>query len=183
MPPAESTITKLAKAVSKFKSTTFPSHFGAGPEITLLENLAPYASFPFNYIYSNLWLFGFFINHALSADIMGNSLIRTTTALTMFKSGIKDNVLPQDAMALINHRIHPLETVESALEFDRKMVNDDSIKLSIYKNVSFESHPISPYDENSFGYNVIRKSVEQLFENTLVVPGKLLIAKTFFINL
>lgn len=50
MPPKESTITKLAKVVSKFHSTTFPSKFGSGPEIKILETLASYANFPFNYV-------------------------------------------------------------------------------------------------------------------------------------
>lgn len=119
-------------------------------------------------IYSNSWLFGYFINHFLSNHKMGNSLIRTTSAVTMFHSGIKDNVLPSEATALINHRIHPLDSIETVLEYDRTLINDESVKISIYKNVSFESHPISRFDEDSFGYNTIRKSIEQIFDNTLV---------------
>lgn len=177
MPPKESTITKLARAVSKFHSTTFPSKFGNGPEVRLLETLASHADFPFNYIYSNLWLFGPFIDHFLSNHKMGNSLIRTTSAVTMIHGGMKDNVLPSEATALVNHRTHPLDSIESAIEFDRQVINDDSISISIYKNVTFESHPISPFDEDSFGFNAIRKSIEQIFDDTLVVPG-IMVAST-----
>lgn len=90
MPPFESAITKLAAAVSKFKATTFPSNFGRGPEVGLFETVASYADFPFNYIYSNLWLFGYFINIFYSNHKMGNSVIRTTSAVTMFNGGLKE---------------------------------------------------------------------------------------------
>jgi carboxypeptidase PM20D1 len=40
------------------------------------------------------------------------TLVRTTTAVTVFHSGIKSNVLPGEAYALVNHRIHPNDTIQ-----------------------------------------------------------------------
>ena len=34
-------------------------------------------------------------------------LLRTTTAITEFHGGIKDNVMTLEAGAVVNHRIHP----------------------------------------------------------------------------
>jgi hypothetical protein len=39
-----------------------------------------------------------------------NAMQRTTTAFTIFKSGVKDNVDPPHAEFVINHRIHSSQT-------------------------------------------------------------------------
>ena len=48
-----------------------------------------------------------FLNRGLT-----KSLIRTTTAVTMFHGGVKVNVIPPSAWAIVNHRIHTKQTVE-----------------------------------------------------------------------
>ena len=40
------------------------------------------------------------------------SLVRTTTAVTMFRGGVKTNVIPPSAWATVNHRIHPMQTID-----------------------------------------------------------------------
>ena len=46
--------------------------------------------------------------------------MRTTTALTVFKAGAKDNVLPANAAAFVNHRIHPNDSVDAVRARGRK---------------------------------------------------------------
>jgi carboxypeptidase PM20D1 len=45
----------------------------------------------------------------------GNALIRTTTAPTIFNSGVKDNIIPQRAYATVNFRILPETTIAEVL--------------------------------------------------------------------
>lgn len=78
--------------------------------------------------------------------------------------------MPSEATAVINHRIHPMQTVSDVLEYDRKLINDERIELKI-KGDYIEPHPISPYGSDSFGYETIRKSIQQVFDNTVVIPA------------
>jgi carboxypeptidase PM20D1 len=72
-------------------------------------------------IVSNLWLFGSVFTHTLASDPTTAPMVRTTTAVTVVSGGLADNVMPTTATALVNHRIHPLDTVESVVEHDRKV--------------------------------------------------------------
>eukprot|EP00979_Chaetoceros_neogracilis_P014439 scaffold4640_cov283-Chaetoceros_neogracile.AAC.16 len=47
------------------------------------------------------------------------SSIRTTTAVTKIYGGKKMNALPSEVKAYINHRVHPKDTFESILEYDK----------------------------------------------------------------
>lgn len=117
---------------------------------------------------------------------MPNALIRTTSAVTVIQGGMKENVIPSEVTALINHRIHPSDTIHSVMETDRRIIDDDSIEMSqIDGHVGFEPHPVSPFDKESFGYNVIGRSVRENFEDTIIVPG-IMVASTdtkWYLNL
>lgn len=89
LPPRETAIVKLARAVSKLHANSHPNQFGQGPERDMVEAMAPYASLPYRILYSNLWLFSPLVARLLEADKLMNSFIRTTTAVTIFQSGIK----------------------------------------------------------------------------------------------
>ncbi|CAG2178566.1 unnamed protein product, partial [Oppiella nova] len=82
-------------------------------------------------------------------------------------------VLPSSATAYVNHRIHVKQTVDEVLDFDRRLISDDRIELAI-EGVPIHPHPISPYDDNAFGYQIIRRSIRQVFNDTVVVPGIML---------
>ena len=70
-------------------------------------------------ILSNLWLLSGAVSAVLAGSYETDAIQRTTTAVTMFNAGFKENVLPSLAQATVNHRIHPTETVEDVLEHDR----------------------------------------------------------------
>lgn len=89
VPPKETAIVKLARAVSKMNANCHPNQFGDGPERDMIQALAPYASLPYRMLYTNLWLFSPLVARLLEADKLMNSFIRTTTAVTIFTSGIK----------------------------------------------------------------------------------------------
>jgi carboxypeptidase PM20D1 len=69
---------------------------------------------------SNIWLFSPLLLRVFSSVAATASIVRTTTAITVFKSnGNKSNVLPSEAYALINHRIHPKDNIAKVLaKFD-----------------------------------------------------------------
>ena len=63
------------------------------------------------------------------------ALVRTSTALTIFRSGYKFNVCPEKATATVNHRIHPSDTVENVVEYDRKIIDDPRVKIEISRSL------------------------------------------------
>lgn len=74
------------------------------------------------------------------------------------------------------------QTVKEVIEFDRQLINDDNIEIEA-QTPYHEAHPISPHDDDSFGYQSIRKSVYEVFENIVVIPGIMLATtdtKSFF---
>lgn len=89
VPPPETAIVKMARAVSKLNAYAHENQFGRGPERDMIESLAPYSTFPYRVLYANLWLFRPLVAYLLEANKLMNSFIRTSTAVTIFKSGIK----------------------------------------------------------------------------------------------
>ncbi|KAG8196824.1 hypothetical protein JTE90_027538 [Oedothorax gibbosus] len=173
MPRKETAIVILAKALSKLEGNVFPSMFGSGPEIAMLEEMAycP-VPFPFKVVIGNMWLFKPIIPFFLTSPAM-SAIHRTTTAVTVVSGGNKVNVLPSSASASVNLRVHPAQTIQEAMDFVIKIVNDERVKVT--KTVYTDPHPISPFD--TFGYSQIKKSIMQIYNNTCVVPN-LLIANT-----
>ena len=108
---------------------------------------------------------------------MSNGLVRTTSAVTVIEGGVKENVIPSSASAIINHRIHPVDTIDSVINYDRSLIASDAIEIQIEKLTAFEPHPISPHDGASFGYNTIKKAIYTVFNDTIVVPG-IMVAST-----
>ncbi|XP_013779433.1 N-fatty-acyl-amino acid synthase/hydrolase PM20D1-like [Limulus polyphemus] len=174
-PPPETAIVVLAKALSKLEGSCHPSMFGKGPERTMLEALAPYASFPFKVVYSNIWFFSPLLSWFLSLKPHSNALLRTTTSVTMVSGGVKLNVIPTSASAVVNHRIHPAQTVAEVLEYDQNLIDDQRVEIEVLD--ATEPHPVSPHGDDVFGFQTLRKSIYQIFPGSAVAPT-MLIANT-----
>ncbi len=52
------------------------------------------------------------------------------------------------------------------IEADRKIVNDDRIKIKVVGE-PIEAHPVSPYDDDAIGYQTIRKSLVKFTQELL----------------
>jgi len=172
-PPRESTIGILANAVAKLEEEPSPARFMSGPEYDTFAYLAPHASFLYKMILSNLWLLSGAVSSVLSSSYETDAIQRTTTAVTMFNAGFKENVMPSSAEATVNHRIHPTETVEDVLEHDREVIDDSRVKISKSEN-SFNPPPISPYANDIMAFQVIANAALQVFPEGHIAPGTLI---------
>ncbi|XP_007951532.1 N-fatty-acyl-amino acid synthase/hydrolase PM20D1 [Orycteropus afer afer] len=169
-PPKETSIGILAAAVSRLEQTPLPNMFGEGPLKTSLELLANEFSFPANIILSNLWLFRPLVKRLMERNYITNALVRTTTALTMFNAGVKVNVIPPMAKAIVNFRIHPAQTVQEVLELVKNIVADDRIQYHVLS--AFDPLPVSPSDNQALGYQLLRQTIQSVFpEINIVTPG------------
>ncbi|KAK1329388.1 hypothetical protein QTO34_011572 [Cnephaeus nilssonii] len=169
-PPKETSIGILAAAVSRLEQTPMPNMFGSGPLKMTLQQLANEFSFPANVIFNNLWLFWPLVSRLMERDDITNALVRTTTAVTMFNAGIKVNVIPPVAQATVNFRIHPAQTVQEVLKLAKDIVVDDRVQFHVLE--AFEPLPVSPFDDQALGYQLIRQTIQSVFpEINIVAPG------------
>lgn len=42
---------------------------------------------------------------------------------------LQENVVPASAWALVNHRVHPGQSLDEVVQYDRQVINDPSIKV------------------------------------------------------
>lgn len=175
MPPQRTAISKLANVVGRFHSNMLPSFLGRGVEREMFEIFAAHSTWPMKFVYANFWLFKPILGYVFSQNPTLNALIRTTTAVTMIDGGTKENVLPDSAYAIINHRLHQAQTIEEVIEYDRKLINDPTVDLRL-NSPATPADPVSPYCDSCYGYQLIKQSLLQIYPGTVVVPSIFLAA-------
>ncbi|RZK44375.1 MAG: M20/M25/M40 family metallo-hydrolase, partial [Hymenobacter sp.] len=130
MPPALTSVGRVAAAVARLEAAPFPARLDGGVS-GLLTYLAPAVPFGKRVVFANQWLFGFLIRKSLAATPSGNAALRTTTAPTMLRGGDKDNVLPIGATATVNFRLLPGDSVGQVLRRVREVVADSLVRLRV----------------------------------------------------
>ena len=60
-----------------------------------------------------------------------NALLRTTVAFTQMQGSSAPNVIPPEASMVSNIRLNPEDTVESATEYIRRVIGDESVTLEV----------------------------------------------------
>ncbi|CAG0884080.1 unnamed protein product [Cyprideis torosa] len=185
MPAKETAIGTLSKAIGRLEDQPQPSQFVRdSPEYSMIEALAEHVSFGYRLVYTNLWLF-----RPIVAMIMGGTpstaaTMRTTSVTTMFHAGVKVNLVPSSASAMLNHRIHPMQSLDSVLAYDRQVIADERITLNV---TSYSApHYISPYGEDVWAYRALSKSILEVFPSVATVVPATLVGNTdtkWYLNL
>jgi carboxypeptidase PM20D1 len=104
------------------------------------------------------------------------AMLRTTTAATIVRGGVKTNVLPIDAQATINFRIRPGETIASVTERVRQVIADTGVKIEA---VGFKTDPSPVSDAKGAGFKAMEKSLREIYPDPkLVVSPYLVIGGT-----
>ena len=120
----------LAKACTKVEGKPFKSHI-TKPVGEMFDTLGRHSNFLYRMIFANMWCFGWVID--LLGKMQGgdiNALIRTTVAFTQMSGSSASNVIPPEATMVSNLRLNPEDTMESALEYIKGVVDDDKVELT-----------------------------------------------------
>ncbi|EDQ90624.1 uncharacterized protein MONBRDRAFT_950, partial [Monosiga brevicollis MX1] len=171
-PPQEQAIGILAQGLAKLHQHRHPASLS--PAVTdMFDHLITEMSFERRLVMANRWLLQPVLQWVLSRSPNTDTLLRTTTALTMLNAGIKANVLPNRATATINHRIIVGDTIEAVIARDKAIVNDERIKFTVAdgNEPSFVSSCDVP------GFKMIERSIRQTWPDYAVSPG-LMVAGT-----
>lgn len=167
MPPNQSAIGILSSAIHHLQEKPFPARLD-GPSMQLFEFVGPEMSFGMKFLIANQWLFSPLIKGVLEKTNAGNAAIRTTIAPTIFHAGTKENVLPQKAMAKVNFRIYPDDTIKKVVERVKKIVNDPRVHIRLLGQGANEASAVS--DIHSEGFKLIQRTVSQIFPDTIIAP-------------
>ena len=170
MPPKTTAVSIIAKAVNQLVENPFPSRFDGVVE-SMFEALAPEVSFSKQLIFANLWLTKPLVKNDIASKPTTNAAIRTTMAPTMLSGSTKENVLPQSASAVINFRILPGETTTSVIKRVETIINDSRVTV---RPLNILSEPSKISDSNSASFDLLRRTVREVFPNTIVAPSLLM---------
>ena len=132
MPPAETAVTTLARAVLAITENPFPMEM-RGPGAAMVESLATHKGGTTKMAVANQWLFAPLLKRQLGASPSSAAAFHTTIAPTMLEGSPKENVLPQSATALINYRIAPWNRSADVMAAAKAAVGDAPVEFSWVK--------------------------------------------------
>ena len=142
-----------------------------GPVNDFIRFVGPEMPFYAKAVFANKWLFKGIILNIYTKSGSGNALVRTTTAPTIIQAGIKDNIIPIKAEAVINFRILPGEKSGDVLQHLKKTISDDRVKISVLNWIN-EPAPVSPV--NTHGFDVLQTTIGQVYPEAIVAPTLML---------
>ncbi|HYD87047.1 MAG TPA: M20 family peptidase [Vitreimonas sp.] len=124
MPPSETAVSLVAEAVDRIHAMPIERKLEGGPALGMMRALAPELSFTNRMAVANEWLFGPLLRQRMAGDPAAQALLGTTIAPTMIDGGVRPNVLPGEATAMINFRVHPRDDAAGLLRRARQAVSD-----------------------------------------------------------
>ncbi len=172
-PPPRTSIGILSSAIAKIERAPFPSRF-EGPTGQMFDFIGPEMSWPKKLIFANRWLFDPIVRRELTKSPLTDATIRTTQAATIFEAGVKENILPTKARAVVNFRILPGDTIDGVVDRVRKVVDSPEIRITPLP-IRVEPSPVS--DAESAAFKTLHRTIREVMPGVLVAPS-LLVAAT-----
>ena len=156
----------LSRACTKVEAKPFKSHV-TKPVKEMFDTLGRHSSFLYRMIFANMWCFGWVI------DLLGkkqggdiNALMRTTVAFTQMSGSSASNVIPPEATMVSNLRLNPEDTMDSALEYLRDVVDDGTVALTALRG--YNPSRISTTDCE--GYDRVVNAIASTWNGCIPTP-------------
>lgn len=109
----------------------------------MLERAADRAPLVRRVALRNLWLFGPLVERTISASAAGAASLRDTWAVTVLRAGLKDNVIPRRAEALVNLRLLPGSSRAEVLADLRRVLDEPRVRVEVLSDL--RDTPVAPY--------------------------------------
>ena len=156
----------LSAACCNVENKPFKSHI-TKPVALMFDTLGRHSTFAYRMIFANLWCFRPVLDMlAKKSGGEMNALMRTTVAFTQMRGSSASNVIPPSAEMVSNIRLNPEDIVESAVEYIRKVVNDENVKISVIHGT--EPSRISTTECD--GWNKVVNAVSGTWQGCIVSP-------------
>lgn len=165
-PPPHTLVGILAQVIVNIEKRAFKSHL-TPPVKELFNSLGRHSSFGYKIIFANLWCFKPLLD--LMVRKMGgelNALMRTTCAVNKMEGSKAFNVMPPKATAGLNLRLLSTDSIENAVEYLKKVINNDRINLTV-----IGGRNASPYaDTSSKEWQKVKEVIRENWEGVIVSP-------------
>jgi carboxypeptidase PM20D1 len=149
-PPKIQAAAILARALCRIDKKPFP--FSLDPVVeAFFKGCAKYSGGVQSWAMKHARVLGPLFFKIASVSPVTAALLRTTVAMTMLKGSAADNVMPSAATAVLNLRLLPPWTVETALARIRETINDDRVSVRIH-GLATDPVPAVPGQENVPGF-------------------------------
>jgi carboxypeptidase PM20D1 len=170
MPTPDNAAVHVARAVGRVSEQQMPARL-QGLTGDMLTAVAPYMDWPMRTAIANRWLTEPLITRYLVAQPRTAAALRTTTAPTILAAGTKDNVLPQSARAVVNHRILPGDTIDSVVAHDRAAIDDARVTVRAKPG---GRNPSTPASDAGPDYRRLSQVIRVAYPHAPVAPGLVL---------
>ncbi|KAJ7056189.1 hypothetical protein C8F01DRAFT_1157035 [Mycena amicta] len=108
-----------------------------------------------------------FAEKALFQDQMTKSLVGTTQAIDMISGGVKSNALPEQALALVNHRIATQSSVKETIMRDAELVRELAAEFNL--SVKAYGEQLTPLGVPAYG--TLELTAPQTLEPAPIAPS------------
>ena len=170
MPTPDNAAVRIARAIDRLNGKQFDDRL-QGLTGDMLTAIAPYMDLPMRTAIANRWLTEPLIRRQLIANPRTAAALRTTTAPTIIQAGTKDNVLPQSARAVVNHRILPGDTIDSVLAHDRAAIDDAKVTV---RAIAGGHEPSRPASTASPDFQQLSAVIRATYPYAPIAPGLVL---------
>ncbi len=159
VPPAHTAVGRLAAAVARLEEQPMPARGDVQREVLA-------AVFPRKALARRATsLLG---GRSHQSTPLSDALARTTGAVTIIEGGVRANVLPQQARAVVNFRVIPGDTADDVLAHVRRVVGDGVQVAELASSFSPDPSPLS--DPGSESFRTIADTIDDVFPDTVVAP-------------
>ena len=165
-PPVHTVLGRLSRAVTRIERHPFRFQL-TRPARLMFDTLGRHSNFLYRMIFANLWCFG------PALDLVGrlsggelNAMMRTTVATTRMQGSNAYNVLPSHAYFATNVRLLGGDTIDSAVAYLNKVVDDKDIRIDVVGGMN----PSICSDTACDAWDTIATAVAQTWPDAIVSP-------------
>ncbi|MFI6044394.1 M20/M25/M40 family metallo-hydrolase [Nocardia sp. NPDC051321] len=170
MPGKQTAVGRIARAVSRIQDHPMPLRM-TPVTADMLARLRQAMPASRRHLLGVAGLAAPLITRVMAMRPQTEAMVRTTTAPTVIRGGVKTNVLPQHAEAFVNFRILPGDSVRSVLAHCRKVVRDNGVHIEAEGMASEPTVNSQPGPEFELIADIARAMVPGTLVTTGIVPG------------
>ena len=172
-PPETSVIGILAEAITKVEANPFPYKLNEalrhqyrwmGPELPE-DQQDMYAAVAFGNDDEMTELEQQFIE-MMEGNELTRAMLHTTTAVTIVEGGVKANVMPPTARAVVNFRPTIGDSKEYIIDYLHEVIDDDRVTITDISQSTPATFVADPYSDQ---YKLIERTLRQVYGNEIVV--------------